>query len=370
MIVRGLATDAEARFPSLTAMLAELTRDRDRGRRRTIGFAIGGAAVVLAAVATFAIVRLGNTRATDAAACSAVPSMLAGVWDDDARARVGARAPSRTLGHALVARLDDYANEWLAQRRAIGAQRDEAYVERVQCLDSAKVALGTVRTLLASAGPGVFEAPGPLLSTLPSLAECKEPAGALRWITPPIDAAATASRESIRERVQRGFAFRGAGKVAEARAVARELDREVATLAGSVARADAARFAALYTDDPKRGESLLRTSIASATASRYELGVVNAYGDYIGLLLTHRRFDDAISSLELADADDRGSRSSLGRGRGWHGGRSCSRADSPTCGAWSSRSAATTTSRSPSSARPSRWRSRSPKTIPIASACP
>ncbi|MGN6103606.1 MAG: serine/threonine-protein kinase, partial [Kofleriaceae bacterium] len=82
---RGQARDPEARFPSMSALLAALDRVR---RRRRVAIAIGAIAVI-AAIATTAGFAIGR-RGTEGVTCGDLSGRLAGVWDPSARASLQA----------------------------------------------------------------------------------------------------------------------------------------------------------------------------------------------------------------------------------------------------------------------------------------
>ena len=141
-LTRGLARDAEARWPSMLALLAELERDPTRRRRR---LAIGGAAVALVGVAAVGWLRVDDAPAATGP-CAIVPTAP---WTAAARAeleaqfrvargddgaatfvRVAERVDGATRGwqaaHARVCRDDDRASpEFLARVSCLARLRDD-----------------------------------------------------------------------------------------------------------------------------------------------------------------------------------------------------------------------------------------------------
>jgi hypothetical protein len=83
---RGLATDPRARFPSLQALLAALTRDRARGARRLAVVALGLLLVVTSALVADTVLRRRQAR----------------------EARASFAAASEQLGHALALRYQTF----------------------------------------------------------------------------------------------------------------------------------------------------------------------------------------------------------------------------------------------------------------------
>ncbi|MEO1367946.1 MAG: serine/threonine-protein kinase, partial [Acidobacteriota bacterium] len=78
-MTRGLEPDPEDRWPSMDALLAELTRDRRRRRISMLGAAALAAAALAAGVGMTAAVR------TPATVCETSPTPWRGVWDDGRR---------------------------------------------------------------------------------------------------------------------------------------------------------------------------------------------------------------------------------------------------------------------------------------------
>ncbi len=142
---RGLASDVAARWPSIDALLDELTRDRGKRRRIAITALL---ASLLAGSITLALLGWTRDREEAAALCKNEARHLAGVWDgaraDELAASLratgapGADAASRRVrGH-----LDMWARDWIAARtsaceatRIHGDQSEALLDARMHCLD-------------------------------------------------------------------------------------------------------------------------------------------------------------------------------------------------------------------------------------------
>jgi eukaryotic-like serine/threonine-protein kinase len=144
-VVRGLADDPAARWPSMQAMLDELEAVA-RPRRWSIGVAAAGVVVAGGAVA-FAATRGGGTAAAPSP-CLGADARLVGVWDDAAHARVaqafrssGAAVAEHSVA-SVTRTLDEYFAAWVAQRTSAcedtrhGQQSDELLDRRMLCLDT------------------------------------------------------------------------------------------------------------------------------------------------------------------------------------------------------------------------------------------
>ncbi|MCA9663698.1 MAG: serine/threonine protein kinase, partial [Myxococcales bacterium] len=110
-LVRGLATDPERRWPSIHALLAELSRDRQRARR---WLAFGGVAAIVGVAA--ALVAGGD----DPDLCTGGRTELAGIWDE---------ASAREVDHALRATGLSYADATADKVAAALDTQTKAWVE-------------------------------------------------------------------------------------------------------------------------------------------------------------------------------------------------------------------------------------------------
>ncbi|PCC69147.1 Serine/threonine protein kinase [Nannocystis exedens] len=163
VVVRGLARDPAARWPSMTVLLAELGRDRDRARRRWFA----GACLGLGALALGLVVPLAQQHRHRRACEAAADAELAEVWRPEARAavlRARGITAARPLGRELERagqEIEDEAERW-RDRRIEGCVRPPARVadatwlqgQMQRCFDAARRDLATN---LAVAG----EATGP-----------------------------------------------------------------------------------------------------------------------------------------------------------------------------------------------------------------
>ncbi len=156
-VLRGLAADAEARHPSMTALLDVL----DRSRARPLRWAIVGASVLVATAATW---RLAHSSAPGPT-CRGFEAQLAGLWDPPRRAALAKAFAATGLPYADAATaevtrtLDRYASDWVAMRsdaceatRVRGEQSERMLDLRIACLDRRRDALATVLDGLAAPG--------------------------------------------------------------------------------------------------------------------------------------------------------------------------------------------------------------------------
>ena len=172
-LMRGLSADPTERFPSMDALLDELTL-RERGRWRLLG---GAAAAVVAGLGVFALA--GEPP------CPSFDDALYGAWGGDRRAEVasafaatGAPGAQSSLEHTSE-RLDAYAREWLDARRdaceAHLVRREQSaklHDRRVECLAERRAELATLTEAFAAADVAVVEQAPLAAAELSPVAEC------------------------------------------------------------------------------------------------------------------------------------------------------------------------------------------------------
>jgi tetratricopeptide (TPR) repeat protein/predicted Ser/Thr protein kinase len=208
-VLRGLARDPEARWPSLAALLAELARDPRAARRRVV---LGAAMIALAAASIWGMVGRG---AGDP--CAGADARLAGAWDPARKAAVrGAfAATGLPFGDAtwrsVETRLDDYAARWAdgyrdtcRATRVEGRQSDTLMDLRMACLERRRAVLVELTGVWAAGVDGeTLGAAVDAARDLPPLAECSDARALAERIAPaPAQAAGVAAARSRVDAVQ------------------------------------------------------------------------------------------------------------------------------------------------------------------------
>ncbi len=140
--LRGLSVAKEDRYPSMTALLADLSLD-PRVRRRRIWLSV---LMVLLVALSFA--GASAFQAHRQRLCQGAEARLAGVWDDQVQKLIQKGFAASPRAHApdtfrrLVKRLDRHADDWLAMRseacqatRVRGEQSGQLMDLRMRCLD-------------------------------------------------------------------------------------------------------------------------------------------------------------------------------------------------------------------------------------------
>ena len=232
VVLRGLSLDPARRWPNIDALLAELTRDRLRARRRII------LALALAALASaggllyrWAVARgVAEAVAAREAACGDAEAQLAGVWDDERRSAVdlalrATGAPYAADASARVrAGLDAHAAAWAdAHARACVAvqlrESGDAPNQRMHCLETQRHELRALVEVLARADAAAVEHAAAAVAGLTPPARCEDPS--LYRLGPPPAAVASAVRD-LRDRLAGARAQEVAGHFAAGLELARE----------------------------------------------------------------------------------------------------------------------------------------------------
>jgi tetratricopeptide (TPR) repeat protein len=266
---RGLSRDPDARFAAMADLLLALRRDPARTWRRVTAIAS------VALVASAATLWLATDRA--ASRCDGVGERLAGVWDDDVRARVEAAllatdAPfAERTRESTVRLVDGYAATWIAaageacaSAQVAAANQDDARRER--CLDTRVAELRALTDLLASADIGVAMQAVDAAARLPDPRVCADPRRlvAYREIA---DTQARNDAAAARATLGRAGAAGAVGRYADATAqasavegIARDLDDPALEAAALLVRGQNEAAAG----DNAKGEQSLRRAVSRA----------------------------------------------------------------------------------------------------------
>ncbi len=277
VVMRGLAVDPEARYPSMAELVEALTRDPVRRRRRAI--AAAAAAAVAVGIAAISVLGAGSGET-----CGGGAERTAPVWNPARRAAMAAAFAASKRPHApasfdrSAAFLDDWMRAWeagvVAACRATkvrGEQSETLLDRRMHCLtrrlDEARA---TIDALIAGGADAVDRAVE-VTGALPALAPCADVAGLLAEVAPPETAAAAAQVAEIRTRLDEALGEQRLGRYAKALAIARP----------------ALELARAGTYAPAIGEALLAVGMiehflgdrASATTLEHALRVATEAGD-------------------------------------------------------------------------------------------
>jgi tetratricopeptide (TPR) repeat protein len=151
VVMRGLALEPGERFASMDALVAELTRNRTRLRRRVLAASALAAVLATAAVTSAALTDRGPP------ACPPATAELSGIWDAGSKLRVaaallGTGAPfASNVWTSTQTALDHYAQRWIGAQRAACEATHVRHVQSAELLDRRMECLAGRRRSLAAA---------------------------------------------------------------------------------------------------------------------------------------------------------------------------------------------------------------------------
>jgi serine/threonine protein kinase/tetratricopeptide (TPR) repeat protein len=228
ILFRGLSTHPDDRFPSMSALLAALSNDPVKRRKK--GALVGATVAAMLSLVTVAH-RLG---ADQRPLCLSGAAHLAGIWepgalDSDRKrtihgafARSGRSYAEQAFG-SVTRLFDEYVRRWSAMyadaceaTSVRGEQSADVLDLRMACLNER---LGNARALsdvFATADAKVVENAVSAVATLPSLDRCAD-VGLLRAVVrPPEDAATRRRVEQLRGELAKMIALRDSGQCSRA----------------------------------------------------------------------------------------------------------------------------------------------------------
>ena len=179
VVVRGLSVAEEDRWPSMDALLAELSRD-PAATRRKIFTGLGALALVGAGAYAY-----GAFSHDPTAICRGADQHLAGVWDDDTRdaAREAFEASDKPYAaeswRRVEAVLDGYAASWVSMHedaceatRVRGEQSERMLDLRMSCLEDRRQQLAAVSKLFGNADVQTVQRAHQIAGGLPLVSPC------------------------------------------------------------------------------------------------------------------------------------------------------------------------------------------------------
>ncbi|MEM7157914.1 MAG: serine/threonine-protein kinase [Myxococcota bacterium] len=314
LLLRGLATDPSARWPSMGALTAALKRvvaPPRRGRWLAAAAVVGGLGVWLA---------LG--RGEDETRCRGGHDDIAQVWNEDRARRLEQRITDTGLSYApqtwsrVRRHLDTYAQQWAQQHRAaceatsVRHEQSPAVMDlRMSCLRRHRAAMNeTVGLLLEADAAGVKQATT-LTSKLPDPSTCADIERLRADLPAPHDPALARRVEALRERLVRVGVLDHAGAYDEAVAEAEAVLRDARSVDYAPLRAEALlqrgrqyQRVARY-DDATRDLERAYTEATTLGHERVELQAVTTLVFVVGV--QQNRLDSAEqwgkTALALAD---------------------------------------------------------------------
>ena len=234
---RGMAADPARRFPSMTALLTELTRDPAALPRR---LAITTAVAGVVGVSSFAAAGLFAPALPES--CPDAQAELASIWNPTRARAVESAIRATGLPYAAESwttvepQLTRFATAWGAMRNeacqthAEERQSDQLFDLRTACLDQRRASFAGLVDILAATDKATLDSAVQAVGRLPSLANCADSEALTAAIAPPESPAARAQVQDLRERLARAQVEEHAGRYAPGLQVADEVVTEARSL--------------------------------------------------------------------------------------------------------------------------------------------
>ncbi|HVY40594.1 MAG TPA: serine/threonine-protein kinase [Polyangia bacterium] len=311
ILLRGLSTSPEQRFPSMAALLAALAQDPAARRRRWLGAAAG--LLVLLAATT------GARRfvAGHESLCAAGPDRAATAWSPARRAaveRAFAATGSKNAPRALAgvsSLIADYLTRWGAMYKETceathvrGEQSAEVLDLRMGCLGERLSSVRALSDVFMTADPAVVDNAVSAASALPTLDRCADVEMLKAVIRPPDDAAIRAKVAATREQVAKVKALGDAGQCEKAVELGGKVTQQADALGylPVQAESDFAVGRLLETClDAAKGVALLEAAVAAAETSRHDQIFVEATV-VLGAMYADRFHDMARAQENMRDS--------------------------------------------------------------------
>jgi tetratricopeptide (TPR) repeat protein len=311
VLVRGLSVQPEARWPSMDALLAQISRDPGRTLRRWL-YAGGAALGVLA-------LTVGLTRAQreQRQLCIGAERKLIGVWDDARRSAMHRAFAATGLPYAEATFagtqqvLDKYASAWTRMHvesceatRVHGEQSEELLDLRAHCLNKRRDELRAVSDLFVQADAELVRRSDKVLSALGAIEECADIQALRAPVRRPTDPVARAALDRIGAEQARVDALQQAGRVEAAGRLAKTLLPEVQATHYRPAEAEllfAMAKIERHNDLASAAETGFQSALA-AEAGHDDLHAIESWSYLVYLDGQRRKFEDAHRDAKIVQA--------------------------------------------------------------------
>jgi tetratricopeptide (TPR) repeat protein/predicted Ser/Thr protein kinase len=230
-MMRGLALDPAARFPSMKELLQALSQDQRRTRLRRWALAAGAVGVGLAAIAGGMYQR--------SQVCTSAGARMDDVWGASARQKLetaftatGRPSAAETASRATQV-LEGYAAQWKRQStetceaRVHGTQPEDLLARRLVCLERRRKDMRATVELLAGADAALVDKAMDAVHTLPRLQECEDVESLAEQQGLPADPTRRAAIERLEGQLAEVRARVDAGRYQAALEAARQLEAPV-----------------------------------------------------------------------------------------------------------------------------------------------
>jgi tetratricopeptide (TPR) repeat protein len=222
ILARGLAPSAEARYPSMDALLADLLRVRRGHARAWLAMGVAAAMVAIGAGA-FAVAR-------SRPACIGAERAWGDLWSTPYREPARVAFGSSAAEFARVdSALQALRRAWIEMRTDaclathVRGEQSEALLDlRVQCLDDRRREVEALARLFQSAKPAVVAHADDAIDNLTPLSRCADARALTSRLAPPSDAEGRARVEEAKGLIARAKALLDTGGSAAALPIAEQ----------------------------------------------------------------------------------------------------------------------------------------------------
>lgn len=279
VLLRGLLSRREERFPSMAALLVALGQDPAVRRWQWVGGATGGLLVFALAAGAH------RYSATQRTVCAGGPGHTAAAWGAGRRKamRLAFDASGNrraTENFATVADLlDRYVAKWNGMyseacqaTQLKGEQSPEVMDLRMACLDERLSSFRAVVAVLSDASAGVVDNAVSAASALPTLDRCADVAMLRAVIKPPDDPTTRARVASVREQVAEVSALSMAGQCDRALTLGHHVVDQATAVGYLPLKAEAlfAMASGSWCLEPAKAAEALEQAILAAEASGHD----------------------------------------------------------------------------------------------------
>jgi eukaryotic-like serine/threonine-protein kinase len=209
-LLRGLRTEPNERYPSMTALLAEL--DRGPTSRRNVALAGLGVVGIGVGIALSLL-----SRQNHVAPCADSEARMASIWNNDKRDAIAKSFAATQLPYAEATRtsvlstVDSRAGDWIKMHhdtceatRVRGEQSEALLDRRMQCLNHKRAELAAFVDLLAAGGKDIVQNAVVSARQLHSLDACADTDALMSGVEIPRDPAVRAELEQLERELTRG----------------------------------------------------------------------------------------------------------------------------------------------------------------------
>ncbi|WP_163870766.1 serine/threonine-protein kinase [Myxococcus eversor] len=217
VVLRGLALETDARYPSMAALLEALSQEHRRTLRRRW--------VTAASALTATLALTGGAAWQQSRVCVDAGAQMDGEWSPTAREKLTTafqatgRPFAEGMAQSVSTALGEYADTWKLQRvqaceatRVQGVKPEEQLDRQLVCLERRRKDFHATVELLSSADAALVEKSLDAALALPSLAECEDTEALAERQRLPTDPVRRAEIETLEEKLSHVRARMDAGK--------------------------------------------------------------------------------------------------------------------------------------------------------------